>query len=433
MRPETKREWRPLLEGAEARRALATVEAIAAAISKHGARTRPLRNPSLASGDAGLAIFYAYLARAIGASRYQRMASRFLERAGEAVGTVTMPPGLYGGFAGVAWAVVHLERELSDHDGGTSTEQVDGALEVFLRRRRWRGDYDLVSGLVGLGVYASERLPARAAVACLEGVIDRLEEVAERRDDGVTWHTAPELLSAWQRDLCPRGYYNLGLAHGVPGVIAVLGAASAAGVRRRKTEKLLEGAVTWLLRQKRKERDGSRFSSWIVPGAGRENSRSAWCYGDPGVAAALFCAARAVGEPAWEKEALAIARNAADRPPDQAGVVDAGLCHGAAGLGHIFNRLHQATGGEKFGRAARFWLERTLSMRKPGKGVGGFLALSADEKGNRFWDDDPGFLTGASGIALALLAATTSIEPDWDRLLLISARNQGSRLERRTR
>jgi hypothetical protein len=34
------------------------------------------------------------------------------------------------------------------------------------------------------------------------------------------------------------------------------------------------------------------------------------------------------------------------------------------------------------------------------------------------WKDDPGFLTGSAGIGLALLAATTAVAPDWDRVLL---------------
>jgi class I lanthipeptide synthase len=58
-------------------------------------------------------------------------------------------------------------------------------------------------------------------------------------------------------------------------------------------------------------------------------------------------------------------------------------------------------------------------MRRPGYGIGGFSALSAKADG-RYWEGDRGLLTGASGIALALLAATTSIEPAWDRMLLVS-------------
>jgi lantibiotic biosynthesis protein len=34
------------------------------------------------------------------------------------------------------------------------------------------------------------------------------------------------------------------------------------------------------------------------------------------------------------------------------------------------------------------------------------------------WRADPGFLTGSSGVGLALLAAATPVEPEWDRILL---------------
>src|SRR5205814_7193584 len=100
--------------------------------------------------------------------------------------------------------------------------------------------------------------------------------------------------------------------------------------------------------------------------------------------------------------------------------MDAGLCHGAAGLGHLFNRMYQATKDATLARAARFWFERTLAMRRPGRGIGGFSTLSGKADGTRYWENDPGLLTGSAGIALALLAATTSIEPAWDRMLLLS-------------
>jgi lantibiotic biosynthesis protein len=418
--------WRPLLEGAVAKEAIEAVRHVAAEIEKarkqrRGTGRRP--EASLAGGAAGIAVLYAYLGRAGFGDRHGSAARQLLEDAADAAASVRMAPSLYGGFAGVAWAVAHLERGSFDSDRGDSTETVDEALKGYLNRRGWQGDYDLVSGLVGFGAYALERLPAPAAVACLEGVVDRLGETAERVAGGVTWHTTPELLPPQQRELCPRGYYNLGLAHGVPGVIVVLGAACAAGVRGRKARRLLGGAVAWLLRQKRKERRGSRFSAWVAPGVRSESCRSAWCYGDPGVAAALFCAARSVGNQAWERDALEIARRSAARAPDEAGVVDAGLCHGAAGLGHVFNRMYQATGDAKLRSAARFWFERTLAMRQPGRGIGGFSALAAREDGTRYWEDDPGILTGAAGIALALLAAATSIEPGWDRMLLVSIPN----------
>jgi lantibiotic modifying enzyme len=378
------------------------------------------RNASVAGGTAGFAVLYGYLSRAAAGRRYKPTALHFLEHAGHTVASVAMDPSLYGGFTGVAWTMAHLNRTLFKFDEDDATEAVDEALKNHVNRPGWRGEYDLVSGLAGFGVYALERLPLPAAVSCLEGIVDRLEETSVRRSGGIAWHTPPRLLPPHQRRQCPRGYYNLGLAHGVPGVIALLGAACAAGVRRRKARTLLDGAVNWLLDQKRQARKGSRFPAWIVTGVEPASCRSAWCYGDPGVAAALLCAARSVNESSWERQALEIARAAARRPPEEAGVVDAGLCHGAAGLGHVFNRMYQATGDVALRRAARFWFARTLAMRQPGRGVAGFSALDVKPDGSRYWSDNPRMLTGAAGIALALLAAITSIEPDWDRMLLVS-------------
>jgi hypothetical protein len=136
------------------------------------------------------------------------------------------------------------------------------------------------------------------------------------------------------------------------------------------------------------------------------------------VAVALFKAGRAAGAPSWVGVGVALARAAARRrDPETTEVRDATLCHGAAGLAHLFNRLYQATGDPRLREAALHWAERTLEMRRPDEGVGGFRAWRAGSPEGR---SDPGFLTGAAGIGLALLAAATPVEPAWDRVLLAS-------------
>jgi len=160
----------------------------------------------------------------------------------------------------------------------------------------------------------------------------------------------------------------------------------------------------------------------VGPGISPKPTRLAWCYGDLGIAVALLQAARGVREPAWEREAMMIARRCAARPAEQSGVVDCGLCHGAAGVGHLFNRLFQATGDESLRDAARFWFNRTFDMRRPNEAIAGFPAWMPDPERpeEKRWVAEPGILEGAAGVALALLAATTGIEPEWDRMLLVS-------------
>ncbi|MGH9941042.1 MAG: lanthionine synthetase C family protein [Pyrinomonadaceae bacterium] len=409
--------WRPLLSGESRERARAVVvREIVAALP--GPEQAGLTDFSLAGGDAGLAVLCAYLGRA--GDDGDENAAQFLGRAVEAVSTEPMSPSLYGGFTGVAWATAHLQEQLLDPNDEDPCDAIDDALRDYLNQSPWADNYDLVGGLVGFGVYALERLPRPVAVECLRLVIARLAETAERKAGGITWLTSPELLPPHQRAECPDGYYNLGVAHGVPGVIALLGQVWAAGIERERVRTLLDGAVAWLMTQKLPEGAASTFLCWSAPGVASEPSRLAWCYGDLGIANALLAAARCVGVQAWEREALEIARRAAERPAKESRVVDARLCHGAAGAAHLFNRMFLATHDPMFEQAARFWFERTLELRRPRQGIAGFTAFMPEQDGKDGWVDESGLLTGAAGIALALLAAATDIEPEWDQMLLIS-------------
>ena len=59
-------------------------------------------------------------------------------------------------------------------------------------------------------------------------------------------------------------------------------------------------------------------------------------------------------------------------------------------------------------------------MRAEGEGIAGFRAWEVNPSGGASWRTDPGFLEGAAGIGLALLGALSTVEPAWDRMLLVS-------------
>ncbi len=65
---------------------------------------------------------------------------------------------------------------------------------------------------------------------------------------------------------------------------------------------------------------------------------------------------------------------------DRSGCVDAGLCHGAAGVAHIYNRFWQWTGDDLFGAAARRWFAEVLAMRRPDSGIAGFRSYQLRDR-----------------------------------------------------
>jgi lantibiotic biosynthesis protein len=417
--------WQPILTGSVADRAWRAIDAIAAdrRMPPPG-DTQPGADGSLATGSAGQAIFYTYLSRSRAEGNHAAVAERHLRRALHALEHTRLPPGLFEGFAGIGWTYTHLYWRLAHALHDETIEPVDSAVLQLLRRKPWDDEYDLIGGLVGYGVYALEQ-EVYVRDQILELVVARLAETSERRGDGTTWLTPPSRLPSQQVSLAPDGYYNLGVAHGVPGVVAMLGSAVYAGQRRRRLRAppamagfavsaggLLTEAVAWLREQRQAAGSASAYPSWVAPGRESPPSRLAWCYGDAGLAAAWLVAARAVGHADWERDAMHIAHGAAARARESSGVGDAGLCHGAAGVAHIFNRLFQATGDEMCRDAAQRWFAH---------------ALEIVAKDSAFADGDAGFLTGASGVGLALLGACTDVEPEWDRALLLDVPDRETR------
>ena len=341
---------------------------------------------SLASGFAGLALLHHAASRA-GVGLQPALASAYLDRALDALADGTPGEGLCSGIAGVAFAV---HRVLDPADAAEATADADALLLDVLERG---GPFDVVEGIAGIGLYGLSAGARGAALA--ERAVTVL---AARAEGGSTWRTPRTLVLGSGAAQYPEGRYDLGLAHGIPGVIGFLAAACAAGHGGAGARGLLARSVEGLLAER--AADGS-FGCYRAAGAARGSaagpSRTAWCYGDAGVAFVVWRAARVLGDASLEDAAVALARRACGRSAQEAGVVDAGLCHGAAGLLHLSLRFFAATRDECFARAARAWAEVTLASSTAG----------------------PGLLEGAAGVALVIVDALSPGRTGWDSALLL--------------
>ena len=431
-KPESSlKRWRPLLSQDRADLILDSVREMLAALGttleefkqRYKTGEKHSYSGSLGSEAAEISLFLAYLKASGVMPECWNLGRQYLDFAVEMLSQESMGFSLHGGFIGIAWTVQHIAGLL----GGPEYDlnEIDEAIESSVSKSPWKNTYDLIAGLVGIGVYCLERRNACTARS-LERIIERLYELAELLGDEARWFTPPELLFDQQKQLYPNGFYNLGLAHGAPGVIALLGKAHEAGIARDRAEWLLERAVPWFLKQRLPSSAHSSFAAFIGPGRTEEDCRLAWCYGDAGAAAALLLAARCTSNSSWEQEALSIAANAAKRAPDSCGVRDACFCHGSAGLAHIFNRIYQATRQELFAEASRYWLDRTLQFRKPGQGAAGYLVWTQEKDETMVLAARFNFLEGIAGIGLALLAAISDLEPAWDRLCMLDVSLNGS-------
>jgi hypothetical protein len=395
--------WRPILDGDDLARARAVVAATVAAVPEP--RWEDGDDVILVGGETGVALMLAYAARVspdlARVDQVQQRVVDLLERG---------PPraqNLYfwTGLTGIAWAVEHaiavLDPGRAPDDGFADLD--DAVLELLAEPGA--RSFELYKGITGLAVYALDRLPAPRARCCIERAVRVLVALATRDREGACWRTEPAFLPPRDRAPFASGYRALGVAHGSAGPIAILGAACARGIAADIAGPLLDAALAWLWGQALVGR-AQRFPA--IAESREPAVRTAWCHGDPGIASIAFGAARAAGLTARAAQALQLARDVARRAPDTCGIDDPMFCHGATGLAHMLNRFHHWTGEPEFRDAARAWFRAALDMWRPGRGI------------------STGLLDGSAGAALALLAASSDVEPGWDRAFLLSGARVGS-------
>lgn len=368
-------------------------------------------------GKTGIALFFFYYANLTMEEKYVDFAHQLISEIFEEVNKDYTIHTWAGGLAGVGWMMEHLvQNDFVEAD----TDEILEALDPFLHKAMIydieKGNYDFLHGAVGTGTYFLNRLSKKESADYLKELVDHLDKLKHEPKDikgAFAWE------STLDHEKGSKGY-NLSLSHGIAAIIAFLGKMLEKGIYTEKVSSLLNGAVTFLLGNSLDTTEfSSNFPSWIGAEYPIGPSRMAWCYGDLGIGISLLQAARAAGNKEWEKKAVdTILHSTARKDVKENSVIDAGLCHGASGIGHIYNRMYHYTGHETFKESAIYWLEETLKMAVYEDGYAGFKAWHTEKYGG--WVAEAGLLEGVAGIGLMLISMISDIEPGWDRTLFLS-------------
>jgi lantibiotic modifying enzyme len=416
--------WTHLLERDEREAALNVADGICGRIAREleeilddGLRLGSFE-PGLSRGYTGLAVLLGYASRVFGNQHFEDLAFRAIAISFSESSASPIEVGLFRGVAGIAWGAGYV-ASLCGEAPPEELSAVDNALFVRLAQEQQHGSHDLVAGLTGVGVYAAARMGATGDARLLGAVVHALARLAEHQPSGATWFTPPERLPEATRELAPQGWYNLGVAHGVPAVATLLAIAASSGVEADVSRHLADSAQRWLRRHTRRA-DGLRFATWVSPGTENDYSRLAWCYGDPGIAGSLLLAGDSLDDEELRTFAIELGVASTRADASASGVSDACFCHGSSGLMHIYNRLFQSTGNGALRDAALHWARVTLGQHQAGSGFGGYSFSSYASGGYRV-RGHPGLLEGAAGVALSLLAAAADEPPGWDMPFLLSA------------
>ncbi|ABD11406.1 hypothetical protein ThrDRAFT_04287 [Frankia casuarinae] len=373
---------------------------------------------SLAGGAAGIALLHIERARS-GYGDWSTVHAWLSAAASDAL-TAAANAGLYLGAPALAFtlhtaagpsgryhrALAHLDQAVV---AMTRTRLAAAHTRIEQSRRPAMKEFDLIRGLTGLGVYHLRRHPDHPITGELLSYLVRLTEPLAGRDDLPPWWTdsapngepSPEF---------PQGHGNVGLAHGISAVLALLALAHLRGLPVRGADDAIARICAWTDRWCQHGDTGPWWPGFITLRQVREGKvaatlrpRPSWCYGVSGTARAQQLAGMALRDTARQQAAenalLAALRDEAQL--DQ--LTEIGLCHGTAGLLQSAWRMaadshHPQLTAELPGLSARLIAQMGTTVR------------------------DPELLDGAAGAALALHTAGTGAAPTsgWDAFLLLA-------------
>ncbi|MCX5441275.1 lanthionine synthetase C family protein [Streptomyces sp. NBC_00063] len=387
-------------------------------------------NPcGLAGGEAGIAVMCSYFDQCFPGEGWDAIGHGFLAggmTALEAGGSTYA--GLFAGLSGFAFALESLSRSGDRYQRAlTAVDELLALKASGLAARLGAAEpglpvsaFDLVSGASGVAAY----LLRRDSLGVLPDVLTALVRLAAPSRGTPRWATPPELLlSESTRRLYPSGQLNCGLAHGIPGPLAVLSLAMRGGHEVPGQPEAVRALAEWLLSHRVDDAWGGGWPDAVpltpagrpAPGGAPVATRGAWCYGTAGVARSLWLAGEALDDDGLRSAAVEGLSSVLRRPIELRYLNSSTYCHGVAGLLQIAVRFTRDTAADHLADALTALVDQLLAAYEPHRPFGYASWEAADVAVDR-----AGLLDGAAGVAMALLAAVSRTDPVWDRMFLLS-------------
>lgn len=211
-------------------------------------------------------------------------------------------------------------------------------------------EFDLVHGLTGLGAYHLHRHPTHRLTHDILNYLVRITDhppCQTKNPERPAWWLADGLNGQPSPDQFPHGHGNLGMAHGISGVLALLSHAVLRGITVPGIHEAIGRICSWLDQWRQPAPDGGAWwpgyltidnlrTRTVEP---TQRPRPSWCYGISGTARAQQLAGLALADTARQHDAENAMLAALTTADHQALKPEIGLCHGTAGMLHSAWRM----------------------------------------------------------------------------------------------
>ena len=371
------------------------------------------------AGLSGLAIFQFEYANYKNSDYEAELGSSIISKCVDMLNNNYIYPTYCNGIAGFGWALEYLSKKnYMEVNNDEFLQELDEFLFSIMQQDFKKKNYDFLHGAIGYGIYFLKRYENTKSQTLrikykeyLKFSIDSLEKISEKENnENIKW------LSTLNHDTGDKGY-NLSLSHGMSSIVNYLSRLYTIESFKPKIERLLTGAINYILSFENKKGTLSWFPNWID--STKEinyTSRVAWCYGDLGLGYSLYKASLSLNDNKLKEKSIQILKHTASRREDKNTLIrDAGICHGAFGNAQIFLTLYRETKIDYFKETAVFWVQKGINMAIQSDGYAGYKQWKKDK-----WTSEIILLEGIAGIGLTLIDFLSNSTIKWDQSLLIS-------------
>jgi lantibiotic modifying enzyme len=285
-------------------------------------------------------------------------------------------------------------------------DSAEGFLEV--------SDFDFFRGSSGMIMYLLKFYPKHEL---LPKFVESLYEKAVWDEESCYWifySFDPEKKTfSYREDLV-----NLGLAHGMCGIISILSELFKKGISQQKCYKMIEGAIKYFKTIHNRQLDSQFPPIFNQNSTIQETSRLGWCYGDSALGLCILKAAKYCKNESWSSFGEEVCMISTNRKINNSFLEEHGICHGFFGAMHIYDKLFRNTEKNIYKEAREYWFEIGMEKRDFNLNSLGFYQTDYGVDYIAEKKITYGLLQGLSGILLCLLSYNGYSYP-WDDLLLL--------------
>lgn len=394
------------------------------------------------SGYAALLIFYATLDTLFPNDEWDKCAHAYVLKIKESLETFGFPRtcSIYGGLASLCFAIHFASRRGSRYqrmlgkldDALLENVEHHCLLPLSTNFKEGRsvpaGLYDLIQGIVGVGLYCLQRQDDPKLCTLAASIISSLIQLTYPiKIDGHLvpgWYLSQENQFIQEdKESFPRGNFNLGLAHGIPGVLAFLAVAKLQGIHLAGQIEAMERISSWLQARCTKG-DGLFYWRGQIPfeeeigGVPKKIAfnRKAWCYGTPGVARSLYLAGKALN--CTDLKTFAVRSFNSIFQNELWGLPGPTICHGLSGLLLTTHFMAKDSSDPSLVLQRENLTQKLWNFYLPNAPFG-FCDLDPQLGGGYASLHKPGLLDGATGVWLTLLSLENDV-PCWHLPFLVN-------------